>query len=251
MNGNFGSVCDDFYTATRLFLKLEMGLDRETVLHFFDRIRKVFPRMNRFRRREDGGLVLEEDPGESASRRWVRLEPHSVRFGHFAPPNSSSLREMAEIVLEHAPYHLTLNDLDYDHLEVVYGFDLQYRGNHDRLIAETLWADHPISGFLFGKDVVQPIDTQPYFGVALTPGCDLQAYVQVKSRSTTYEIRTGEYDEQPLSICLILRKYWAGDQGATLLQAHQRLFDLCEELAAEKVVPILVHPLAQAIARSR
>lgn len=250
MNSDFSAVCDDFSVGTRLFLKLELGLERETVLHFFDCVRKAFPHMNRFRRREDGGLLLEEDAAESTSRQWLRLEPNSLRFGHFGPPNSDSLRAMAEVILEHAPYHLTFNDLDYDHLELVYGFDLHYRGNHDRLIAETLWADHPIAGFLFGRHAVHPIDTQPYFGVALNAGCDVQAYVEIKSRSTTYEIRTGDFDTQPLSICLILRKYWAGEREVSLLDAHRTLFNLCEELAAEKVVPILVTPLAQAIARS-
>ena len=86
--------------------------------------------------------------------------------------------------------------------------------------------------------------------MALTEECDLQAYVDVKSRSTTYEIRTGDFDEQPLSVRLVLRKYWSADQGGSLLEEHRRLFDLCERLAAEQVVPVLVTPLAQRIARS-
>jgi hypothetical protein len=250
MIGDFGSVCDDFYVSTRLFLKLEMALDRETVLHFFDRLRKEFPRMTKFRRRDDGCLVLEEDTVESPSRHWVRLEPYSLRFGHFAPPNSSSLREMAAVVLEHAPYHLTFNDLDYDHLEVVYGFDLNYRGNHDRLIAETLWADHPLAALLLSREAVHPIDAQPYFGFALNDTCDVQAYVEVKSRSTTYEVRTGQFEEQPLSVYLTVRKYWGTGLAEPLVEVHRKLYDWAEELAADKVVPILVTPLAQAIARS-
>lgn len=250
MSTNFVSVCDDFYVSTRLFLKLEMALDRETVLHFFDRLRKAFPGLTKFRRRDDGCLVIEEEATESPSRRWVRLEPYSLRFGHFAPPDSSSIREMAAVVLEYAPYHLTFNDLDYDHLELVYGFDLHYRGNHDRLIAETFWADHPVGGLLLAKEAVHPIDAQPYFGFALTEECDTQAYVEVKSRSTTYEIRTGQFEEQPLSVYLTLRKYWGTGQNESLVQTQGRLFDWAEDLAADKVVPILVTPLAQAIARS-
>lgn len=250
MSRDFSSVCDDFYVSTRLFLKLEMALDRETVLHFFDRLRKEFPRLTKFRRRDDGCLVLEEEATDGPSRRWVRLEPYTLRFGHFAPPESTSLRDMAAVILEHAPYHLTFSDLDYDHLEVVYGFDLSYRGNHDRLIAETLWADHPIGSLLLSGEATHPIDAQPYFGFALTENCDAQAYVEVKSRSSTYEIRTGRFEDQPLSVYLTVRKYWGSENNQSLVQVHGRLFEWAEELAADKVVPILVTPLAQAIARS-
>ena len=74
MSADFSSVCDEFYASSRLFLKLDMPLERETVLHFFDRIRKEFPTMSRFHRRDDGCPVLEEEPeiGVSRSRRnWT------------------------------------------------------------------------------------------------------------------------------------------------------------------------------------
>ena len=51
-----GAQCDEFYTSSRLFLKLDLTLERETVLHFFERVRREYPTLNRFRRREDGSL---------------------------------------------------------------------------------------------------------------------------------------------------------------------------------------------------
>ena len=248
MSADFSSVCDEFYASSRLFLKLDMPLERETVLHFFDRIRKEFPTMHRFRRRDDGCPVLEEDPENGVSRRWVRLEPNSLRFGHFAPPDVAAVRRLADVILEHAPYHLTFSEIDYDHLELIYGFDLQYRGNHDQLVAETLWADHPLCQFLMGDDVTHAIDAQPYLGVALTPNCDLQAYIETKSRTTTYEVRTGDYERQPLSVFLTLRKYWNMDQKDSLAQVAGSLFDHADTLADTKVVPLMINPLAQAIA---
>jgi hypothetical protein len=248
MSTDFGSVCDDFYVSGRLHLKLDLPLQRETVLHFFDRVRKEFPRMSKFSRRDDGCLVLEEDPGPSISRRWIRLEPSSLRFGHFAPEELGSVRRMSELILEQAPYHLTLSDLDYDHLEVVYGFDLEYRGNHDQLVAETLWSDHPLASMLMNEEGVCAIDAQPYFGVALNEDCDLQAYVETKSRTTTYEVRTGEYERQPLSVLLTLRKYWRVGIDKSVADVAAMLFDRADELASERVVPLVVYPLAQAIA---
>lgn len=248
MSENFNTVCDDFYVSCRLFLKLDLALERETVLHFFDRVRKAFPQMSKFRRQEDGCLILEEDPGADVSRRWMRLEPNSLRFGYFGPPDMGAVRALSDAILEYAPYHLTFSDIDYDHIEVVYGFDLEYRGNHDQLVAETFWADHPFSGFMLGDESCHVIDTQPYFGIALTPECDLQAYVELKSRTTTYEVRADTYERQPLSVFLTVRKYWTGTESEALKELAASLYDRATSLATEKVVPLVVDPLAQAIA---
>ncbi|MGB9625682.1 MAG: hypothetical protein ACPMAQ_12570, partial [Phycisphaerae bacterium] len=182
MKSLFGALCDDFYISTRLHLKLDLSLEREAVLHFCERIRRKYPAMRKFRRRHGGGIVLEEDGREGEPYRWLRLEPSCLRFGYFAPPNPSAYRQYAQFLLEQAPYHLTISDLDIDQLEVVYGFDMEYRGNHDQLVAETLFADHPVSAFILGDEAVHAIDCQPYLGVSLTPACDIQAYVEVKGR---------------------------------------------------------------------
>ena len=248
MSARFGSMADEFYASTRLFMKMDMSLDRESVLHFFDQVRKAFPSMDRFHRRNDGGLILEEQPAVGQSRRWLRLERDSVRFGYFAPPPDQDLRDLANVIVEQAPYHLTFSDLDFDHVEVVYGFDLEYRGNHDQLIAESLWADHPLGGFLLDPDARHVIDAQPFLGIALSPECDLQAYIEVKSRTGTYEVRTGEYEAQPLSVILTVRKYWGIGSKEALPSVYNRLFDIADELTAGKLVPLLVNPIAQAIA---
>ncbi len=249
MAHNLGAVCDDFYVSSRLFLKMEMALERETVLHFFDRIRKEYPRLSKLRRREDGAVMLEEETEEDGvSRRWVRLDRTALRFGHFAPNSTDEVRRFGELIFTQAPYHLSFSDIDYDHLEVVYGFDLAYRGNHDHLVAQTLLSDQGAGGFLFGEEAAHVIDAQPYFGIALSPDCDLQAYAEVKSRTGTYEIRQGNYETQPISVLLTLRKYWGVDPPKTLDVALSTLFDCSDELAVDRVIPGFVNPLAAAIA---
>ena len=248
MSADLGAVCDEFYVNCRLFLKLDMSPERETVLHFFDRLRKEYPGLCRLRRRDDGCLLLEEEAEERSSRRWVRLDRRSLRFGHLSPADIHEVRRFGEFLLTQAPYHLSFSDLDFDHFEVVYGFDLEYRGNHDQLVAETLWGDHAASGFLFGEETVQVIDSQPYFGIALSPECDLQAYVEVKSRTTTYEVLSGNYESSPISVFLTVRKYWGVDAPASLVEAMLTLFDVSDRLAADKVVPGFVNSLAAAIA---
>lgn len=248
MNAKFGSLADEFYASTRLFLKLDMPLERDTVLHFFEQIKKAFPSMRRFRRREDGSLILEENSEQRGSRRWVRLDSGSLRFGYFAPQRDQDVREMANVILEQAPFHMSFSELDFDHMEVVYGFDLEYRGNHDQLVAEALWSNHPLAGFLMDEDAEQIIDAQPYFGIAVTADCELQAYAEVKSRTNTYEVRTGEYESHPLSVFLTIRRYWGFSENEPLPAAHKTMMDVADDLAAHRIVPILVNPLAQAIA---
>ena len=38
----FGAQCDDFHLANRLFLKMDLAMERETILHFFDSIKREF-----------------------------------------------------------------------------------------------------------------------------------------------------------------------------------------------------------------
>lgn len=245
---HLGAVCDDFYVSSRLFLKLDMTLERETVLHFFDRIRKEYPGLRKLRRRDADCLVLEEEPDERGSRRWIRLDQSSLRFGHFAPPDTDDIRRFGELILTQAPFHLSFSDIDFDHLEVIYGFDLEYSGNHDRLVAETLLGENAAMGFLFDDHAAHVIDAQPYFGIALSPECDLQAYVEVKSRTTTFEVRSANFDGEPISVFLTTRKYWGVENPPSLEDALRKLFDIAEELVTEKVVPNFVNPLAVAIA---
>lgn len=251
MKNSFGALCDDFCVTGRLFLKLDLAPERETVLHFFERIGREYRTLRRMRRRDERSLILEEHdpedvPGES--RRWIRLDPQSVRFGYFEPPSRQVCRRFGQFLFQQAPDHLTLSDLDIDRLDVVYSFEMEYRGNHDRLVAETLFSDHPLAQFLMGDECVHTIDCQPYFGIALGRECDMQAYMEVKGRTSTFELRTGEFEPQMLSVQLTVRRYWGFSPPIKLAAALENLMDAADELAARRVVPLVVNPLAQAIA---
>ena len=248
MSVSFGAHCDDFHVATRLFLKLDLALQRETVLHFLDSVRREFPEMRKLRRREDGALVLEEEGADDGSRRWLRLDDSTLRLGHHNPPDTEEAERLGQVVLERAPYHLTLGTLDYDHLEVVYEFDLEYRGNHDQLIADALFADSPLAGLMCHEGVHHTIDVQPFLGVAVSEHCDTQVYIEIKSRTSTYEVRTNQFETQPLSVYLTARRYWGFCQTESLQVAHQELTALADAWAADRVVPQVVNPLAHAIA---
>lgn len=247
MSAMHGALCDRFLFSSRLILKMDLAATRETVLHFFDRIRKDAPALRHLRRRHENTFVLEETD-DAESRKWLRLESSGLRLGYSDPPSLAAARSFGALVFENAPYFLTLSELDYDHLEVVYCFDLHYAGNHDELVAETFFADHPFASLLLNDRARHIIDCQPFFGVALNEMCDQQAYLEVKGRSTTFEVRTGRYEPQPLSVLLTMRKYWGYGEPVSLAKAFEQLCDGADGLAAEKIVPIVVNRLAEAIA---
>ena len=188
MSASFHNLCSNFTISIRLHLKLELSMNRETVLHFFDRVRKEYPGLTRLRRRSNGSLLLEEPADTGQSRRWIRLDSTCLRIGQANPADLDDLRRFAHMVLDQAPAHLTLGDLDYDQLEILYSFDLEYEGNHDQLVADTLFADHPISGFLMADEAIHTVAAEPFWGVALSPACDRQAYLEIKSRTSMYEV---------------------------------------------------------------
>ena len=69
----YSSLCDDFGVYVYMNTKMDLPTGRETVLHYFDGLRKTFPTMTDFDARESGEYVLEEDR-EQGSYRWVTLE---------------------------------------------------------------------------------------------------------------------------------------------------------------------------------
>lgn len=247
---SFAALCDEFCVTTRLYLKLELEPSRETLLHFMERLRRAFPRLSRLRRREDGAIVLDEEPSEDGTRRYVRLEPTSLKFGFYRPPSAEAVNEFADLVLSQAPAHLSLSDLDYDYMEVAYGFDLEYRGNHDELVAETLFAGHPLLAALTSGDE-RTIDCQPFLGVTLSPDCDKQVYVDLKGRTSTFEIRTGEFETTPLSVFLTARQYWGFAGEKDILAVQHDLLSIGEHYSNEVALPHVVQPLVAAIAKRR
>lgn len=244
----FPSGCDEFNVSSRLYFKLDLAPSREAVLHFFEQVRKAFPRMHHLRRREDSGVLLEEhSDDDGAERRTVRLDPNALKLNYENTPSREAYAKFANVVLGQAPYDLSLSDLDFDYLDVVFTFDLEFRGNHDELVADALFNEHPFASVL-AVAKAKPIDCQPFFGVALNDDCSEQAYLEIKSRTSTFEVRTSEFEPALLSVYLTVRRYWDVGSPGELQAVHKRLLATAEALAAERVVPQIVQRLATAIA---
>lgn len=246
---SFAAFCDQFLVTSRLVFKLGLDPSRESLLHLLEQVRRAYPRMTRLRRPAQG-VVLEEFGPEGDRRRYLRIKPNLMRFATYNPDSADTVADFARVVLTQAPVDLSLSDLDYDLLEIRFGFDLDYRGNHDELIADTLLGDHPLIRNLVGEDH-RIIDCQPFLGFTLNEACDKQVQVEVRGRTTTYEVRSNEFEGAPLSVYLTVRRYWGFEGTRDLAAAHDELLAETERLAAERVVPHIVQPLAEAIASRR
>ena len=133
----YNSLCDDFGVYVYVNTKMELPNRRESVLGFFDSLRKSFPQMTDFECRESGEYVLEEDR-EQGNYRWVSLETKRFCSGYVNPPDLEAADAHHERVLEIAPYHLDFSPLDCEALDVLFSFDFTYQGNHDEVVAEAL-----------------------------------------------------------------------------------------------------------------
>jgi hypothetical protein len=225
--------------------ELTLPTSRETVLHFFESLQKSFPRMSHFYPRESGELVLEEDK-ELGSYRWVTLEPKRLCSGFVNPPDLADADKLNCLVLEHAPYHLNLVSLDCEALDVLFAFDFVYNGNHDEVVAEALGLNTTLEGLL-GVPNTRIINYEPSVMIGLDEQLRLQARLSIETRTNAYQIRTGQFNDDPISVYFTVRQYWGTQGQKTFVDSYQHQRELCQELVESHVIPAIVRPLAQAI----
>jgi hypothetical protein len=242
----YPALCDDFGLAVYLNTRMDLPSRRETVLHFFETLQKTFPQMLDFERRENGDFVLEEDR-DQGHHRWVALEARRLCSGSNNPPDLASADTQHERVLEIAPAHLDLTALDCEALDVLFTFDFLYPGNHDEVVAEALAARSPLESLLQlpGGRV---INHEPSLMLALDENCRLQCRLSVETRTSTYQVRTGQFPEAPITVYFTVRQYWARSPYKTFLESYRHQRRLAEELVENHITPAVLKPLAETIA---
>lgn len=245
MSNVFNTVCDDFYVNLRVGTQMNLPHQRETLLHFFEQIQKSYPDMTRFRRNEQNEYTLEEDR-ERDSYRWLSIESQRLACGHVNPSDIAEALKLHATVLDHAPYALGLSMVEIDYIDLLFGFDLEYSGNHDEIVAESLFAESPLSALL-DEPGAKAMDFQPTVTVSLTDDCRIQARIDVVTRTNSYQVRTGDYGSEAISVYLIVRRFW-GDRVKEPFDALlASLAERAEALAHKHVIPRIVQPIRTAI----
>jgi hypothetical protein len=242
----YGSLCDDFGVYVYLSTKMDLPMSRETVLHFFESLRKTFPQMTDFDCRESGEYVLEEDR-EQGSYRWVTLESRRLCSGYVNPPALDAADTQHERILDIAPHHLGLDPLDCEAMDVLFAFDFTYSGNHDEVVAEALGVNSTLENLLQlpGSRI---INYEPSLMLSLDEQCRLQCRLSIETRTNAYQIRTGQFPEAPISVYFTVRQYWGRQPFSTFGESYQNQRRICQELVDNHIIPGVVRPLAQTIA---
>jgi len=239
-------LSDDFYVNMNLSTEMELPTSRETILHFFERVQKTYPAMRNFYCRDRGDFVLEEDK-DQGSYRWCTIEPRRVCSGHVNPDSIEASMNQHRLVLELAPYTLSVSPLDCEALDLLFGFDFTYRGNHNQLVAEALGVSPALERMLEIPGITV-INQEPSLTIALDEECRLQCRVSVETRTNAYQVRTGDYPEEQVSVYVTARQYGSLSPDRTFAETLDRLVEVCQEMLENHVVEHVLHPLARTIA---
>jgi len=242
----YRSLCDDFYINMNLGTEMELPTNRETVLHFFERVKKTYPTMRNFYSRDRGDFVLEEDK-ERGSYRWCSIENRRICSGFVNPDSTEAALEQHKLVLDLAPYMLSVSTIDCEALDLLFGFDFTYRGNQNQIIAEALGIG-PSLECLLDIPGATVINHEPSLTIALGEGCRLQCRVSVEARTSAYQIRTGDYPEEQISVYVTGRQYGSLTTDDTFTDALSKLTQVCYNMLDDHVVDNILHPLAKTIA---
>jgi hypothetical protein len=242
---SYASLCDDFGVSTYLHGKLDMPSNRETVLHFFEAVQKAFPKMTDFDKRNEDEFLLEEDR-EAGSYRWTSLDKRRLCAGFVNPPTLDDADAHIERILELAPYHLDLTNMQTESMDVLYYFDFLYQGNHDEVVAEALASGTPLEG-LSQMPAARVLHYQPTIMLALDDTCQLQCRLSIETRTSAYQVRTGQFPETPISVYFTVRQFWGKQPFKTYAESYQNQRRLLDELVNTYVIPNIINPLAKAI----
>ncbi len=242
----FGDLSDDFYVNTNLNTEMDLPSSRDSILHFFDRLQKQYPQMRNFYNRDRNEFVLEEDK-EQGHYRWSSVEPRRISSGYVNPKRIEDALGQHQLVLEMAPYMLSASPLDCESLNVMYGFDFTYRGNHNQLVAEALGVV-PAFDRLLDHPGATLVSHQPSVQFALDAECRIQCRLSIETRTNAFHLRTGDYPEDQLSVYVTVRRYGSLDSGESFIEVMQRLNEICEEMVNCYVIDNVLRPLHQTIA---
>ncbi|RLS36013.1 MAG: hypothetical protein DWH79_00475 [Planctomycetota bacterium] len=241
----YASLADDFYVNMNLATEMELPSQRDTILHFFERVQKTYPTMRKFYCRDKRDFVLEEDK-EQGRYRWAAVESKRLCSGHVNPSSLESVLDQHRLILDLAPPLLSISPLDCEALDLLFGFDFAYRGNHNALLAEALGV-----GLALDKVAEIPggrvINYEPSLTVSLDEDCRVQVRISTETRTNAFQVRTGDFAEEQLSVYVTARQYGSLDPQTSYVDAVNRLAQIAQDVVDSCVVEQILKPLARTI----
>lgn len=242
----YQNFSDDFYINLNLNTEMDLPKGRETVLHFFEQLQRRYVTMRNFYTRERNEFVLEEDKDDGRYR-WATVEPRRICAGQVNPESVEEALDLHRQIMDSAPYTLSVSPLDCESINMMFGFDFTYRGNHNELIAEALGVLPAFESFMENSGG-RSVAFEPSIQIALDDDCRLQCRLSVESRTNAFHLRTGQFPEEQLSVYITARRFGSLDANETFVDAINQLAKICQEVIEDHALDNILRPLQQAIA---
>jgi hypothetical protein len=241
----FASVADDFYVNMNLATEMDLPSQRETILQYFEQVQRRYPTMRKFYCRDKRDYVLEEDKDQGRYR-WAAVETRRLCSGQVNPSSVDEAVAQHRLVLDLAPAFLSVSPLDCEAIDVLFGFDFAYRGNHNALLAEALGVGPSLERF---ADIpgTRVINCEPSLTLALDEDCRTQVRIGTETRTNAFQVRTGEFAEEQLSVYVTARQYGSLEPNSTYVESLERLTAIAHEVVENCVVDQILKPLARTI----
>jgi hypothetical protein len=241
VDAQFDSFCSDFYINQKLALTMDLPEGRESVLDLFGRVRKDLPMLDQLRRYEtEYALESEEANGAYA---WIAMRKTSLRSGWVNPERPEQAYRLHKLLLELAPYYLSVSPLDVDHLELVFGFDFEADHDRDEIIFDALLANSPL-GELVDRNREGIIDAQPFVGMSIDEDSRMKAFVEIKTRpDRPNTLGSGD----PISVYLTVRAKGPLQSLDELSEVFGALAGHGERICESRLIPSILVPIRQAI----
>lgn len=249
MTDSFGTFSDDFFVNMDVQTSLPLPDSRETILQFCEACQKQFPQMTTFYQRDSGEFVLEGDRDKGVYQ-WMELDSRRLSSGHFNPPQIADALFQHRWILDRCTYYLGISHLDVSCLDVVLGFNLDYQGNRDAIVAEALLSGSPLASLVEDADLTA-LGFEPSFIVSLDRECYVQARLSLETRGNSYQVRTGNYEDEPISVYFTVRGYPVPGEKFNMEEAFNRQASQAQELTQRMVLPGVIAPISAAIASNR
>src|SRR5262249_56437271 len=152
-----------------------------------------------------------------------------------------------ERILEVSPHHVGFETLDCEAMDVLFAFGFRFSGNHDEVVAEALWLNTTLENRLQlpGSRV---INYEPSLMLSLDEACRVQCRLSIETRTNAYQVRTGQFQESPISVYFTVRQYWGRQPYKTFGESYKHQRKVLQELVDSHIIPAVVRPLAATIA---
>jgi hypothetical protein len=92
------------------------------------------------------------------------------------------------------------------------------------------------------------INHEPSITLALDEDCRTQCRLSIETRTNAYQVRTGDFPEEQLSVYLTARQYGSLGPDITFITAMEHLTQICHDMVDHYVIENVLRPLARAIA---